>query len=158
MINWEELRHIHVIRKLQSMMSLWFQTDILFVDERGQVRNFDVLDKNRDLKNPLSSVLLNKEKGREFVFQHAKEMNEKVFRGDRPSFSEQGPVGCEQVVVSRIAIDQEFLGSVYAFCYTERAVTPEAREQAKSTAVQLGFEPESFDQAVAGLKILTVAD
>jgi len=158
MINWEELRHIHVIRKLQSMMSLWFQTDILFVDERGQVRNFDVLDKNRDLKNPLSSVLLNKEKGREFVFQHAKEMNEKVFRGDRPSFSEQGPVGCEQVVVSRIAIDQEFLGSVYAFCYTERAVTPEAREQAKSTAVQLGFEPESFDQAVAGLKILTVAE
>ncbi|MEN9723819.1 MAG: hypothetical protein RJB38_1805 [Pseudomonadota bacterium] len=158
MINWEELRHIHVIRKLQSMMSLWFQTDIFFVDERGQVRNFDLLEKNRDFKNPLSAVLLTHQKGRELVFQHALEMNERAFRGDRASFSEQGPVGCEHVVVSRIAVDQEFLGSVYAFCYTERAVSAEAREQAKATAVQLGFDAELFDRAVSGLKILTAGE
>jgi len=158
MINWEELRHIHVIRKLQSMMSLWFQTDILFVDERGQVRNFDALDKTREFKNPLSAVLLAREKGRELVFHHAAEMNEKVFRGERGSFAGQGPVGCESVVVSRIAIDQEFLGSVYAFCYTERAVSAEAREQAKATAVQLGFDVDQMDQAVSGLKILTAAE
>ena len=41
MINWEELKHIHVIRKLEEILGQWFHTDIFFVDERGAVRNYD---------------------------------------------------------------------------------------------------------------------
>ena len=33
MINWEELKHIHVIRKLDEILAQWFHTDIFFVDE-----------------------------------------------------------------------------------------------------------------------------
>jgi hypothetical protein len=40
MINWEELKHIHVIRKLEEILATWFNTEIFFVDERGQVRNY----------------------------------------------------------------------------------------------------------------------
>jgi len=140
------------------MLSQWFQTEILFVDERGQVRNFDAIDKTREFKNPLGALLFPREKGRELIFQHAAEMNEKLFKGERPSLSVQGPVGCEQVVVSRIAIDQEFLGSVYAYCFTEKAVTYEAAEQAKSAATQLGFDPAHFAQAAQQLKVLTAAE
>ena len=58
MINWEELKHIHVIRKLEEILGQWFHTDIFFVDERGQVRNYDLLDRHREFKNPLSAALL----------------------------------------------------------------------------------------------------
>jgi len=155
MINWEELKHIHVIRKLQGMMATWFQTEILFVDERGEVKNFDFLEKSKDFKNPLSAALFPKEKGRELVFQHVKEMSEKVFRSDKASVVAAGPVGCEAVVVSRIAVDQEFLGSVYAFCYVDRPVSAEARQQALSTARQLGLDGPAFEQAIGAIKVLS---
>ncbi|MFN7684972.1 MAG: sigma 54-interacting transcriptional regulator, partial [Oligoflexia bacterium] len=155
MINWEELKHIHVIRKLQGMLAQWFQTEILFVDERGEVRNFDFLERSKDFKNPLSAALLPKEKGRELLFQHVKEMTEKAFRFEKASFVSGGPIGCEQIVVSRIAVDQEFLGTVYAFCYIDRPVSEAARGQALSAARQLGLDEQAFGQAVAKLKVLS---
>lgn len=60
MINWEELKHIHVIRKLEGILAQWFHTEIFFVDERGQVRNYDPQDRQREFKNPLSATLLRK--------------------------------------------------------------------------------------------------
>jgi two-component system response regulator HupR/HoxA len=155
MINWEELKHIHVIRKLQGMMAQWFQTEILFVDERGEVRNFDFLERSKDFKNPLSMALLPREKGRELVFQHVKEMNERAFKSEKSSFVSGGPIGCEQVVVSRISVDQEFLGTVYAFCYVERPVSEGARQQALSTAKQIGLDESVFERAISGLKVLS---
>ena len=39
MINWEELKHIHVIRKLEEVLSSWFNTAILIADGHGVIRN-----------------------------------------------------------------------------------------------------------------------
>ena len=38
MINWEELKQIHVIKKLEAILAQWFNTDIFFVDDRGVVQ------------------------------------------------------------------------------------------------------------------------
>jgi hypothetical protein len=110
MINWEELKHIHVIRKLEGILAQWFHTDIFFVDERGQVRNFDLLDRHKEFKNPLATLLLQKEKGREFVMKSIAEANEKVFKSDVAHVAMMGPTGVESVFVSRITVDNEFLG------------------------------------------------
>jgi hypothetical protein len=81
MINWEELKHIHVIRKLQSILTQWFSTEVFFVDERGVIRNFDPNDKTRDWKNPLAREFV-REKTRERFFKHVAEMNEAALRSD----------------------------------------------------------------------------
>ena len=95
MINWEELKHIHVIRKLEEILAQWFHTDIFFVDERGQVRNFDLLDRHKEFKNPLAAALMPKEKGREAMMKCIAEANEKVYKGEHAHVAVHGPVGCE---------------------------------------------------------------
>jgi transcriptional regulator with PAS, ATPase and Fis domain len=155
MINWEELKHIHVIRKLEEVLAQWFHTDIFFVDERGQVRNYDLLDKHREFKNPISSVLLPKEKGRAALFKALSEANEAAFKSEKTHVSVQGPAGVDTILVSRIHVDNDFLGSVCAYSYTEKAVTPEARAKAKQWAQEAGFDIESFDHAVGRMKALT---
>src|ERR1700730_1029966 len=112
MINWEELKHIHVIRKLEGILAQWFHTDIFFVDERGQVRNFDPLDRHKEFKNPLAAALMPKEKGREWVVKCTAAANEQAYKSDQTHLPVPGPTGCEPVFVSRISIDNEFLGSV----------------------------------------------
>src|SRR3954453_15326955 len=110
MIKWEDLKDIHVIRKLKEVLGQWFDTDIFFLDERGMVRNFDANERNIDLKNPLSAAFLGKERGRLLLLQAMSDAGEKVFKGDQSHLITLGPAGLETMVVSRIVADQEFLG------------------------------------------------
>jgi two-component system, NtrC family, response regulator HupR/HoxA len=155
MINWEELKHIHVIRKLEAILAQWFHTDIFFVDERGQIRNFDVVDREKEFKNPLSNWWLAKEKPRSHFFKAVTEANEKAFATRDPHIVVTGPGGVESVLVSRIHIDDEYLGSVFAYCHTEKPVSADQRQKAKEWMNSLGMDGEAFDLAVSRLKVLT---
>jgi two-component system response regulator HupR/HoxA len=155
MINWEELKHIHVIRKLEEILAQWFHTDIFFVDERGQVKNFDILDRHKEFKNPLAAALMPKEKGRECVMKCIAEANEKVYRGDKPHFALTGPAGIETVSVSRITVENEFLGSVFAYSYADKPIGAEAKAKVKAWATEMGFDAEAFEAAAARLRVLT---
>ncbi len=153
MINWEELKHIHVIRKLQTILTQWFSTEVFFVDERGVIRNFDPNDKSRDWKNPLAREFT-REKTRERFFKHVSEMNEKALKSDKKSFVDKGPSGFEQVIVSRIAHGNDFHGTVYAFCYLDHKVDPVEKEQAKKSLEEWGADWSAFEVAYSKLRIL----
>lgn len=148
MINWEELKHIHVIRKFEEILAQWFKTDIFYVDERGQVRNHP----GRDYRNPLSALWTSQEKGRKTLFESIAAANEKAFRSDQSQLVLPGPAGVESVVVSRIHLDNEFLGSVYAYSYLEKPLTDAARSQAKDLAESLGFDGRAFEAALGALR------
>jgi transcriptional regulator with GAF, ATPase, and Fis domain len=151
MINWEELKHIHVIRKLEEILGQWFNTDIFYVDERGAVRNRE----GREYRNPLAQMWSGKEKGRQVLQQLIASGNEKVFRSSEPHLIIAGPAQVENIVVSRISVDNEFLGSVFAFCYLEKPLSEEARKQAFAAVEALGFESKTFDAALSGLRVMS---
>ena len=155
MINWEELKHIHVIRKLEGILAQWFNTDIFFVDERGHIRNYDPTDRQREFKNPLSTMWLTKEKGRQSFVKWVSETNEKAFRSDATHVFAHGPAGVESVIVSRITVDNEYLGSVFAYSYIEKAIPKEVHDKAKADIEVLGVEADSFESACARLKVLS---
>ena len=155
MINWEELKHIHVIRKLEEILGQWFNTEIFFVDERGVVRNYDPLDRQREFKNPLCQTLLPKEKGRELVLKAIAEANEKIYVSDRPRVAFEGPAGVESMLASRITVDNEFLGTVFAYSYIEKPIDDEMRKNARASVEALGLDGEAFDSAVSRLKVLS---
>lgn len=157
MINWEELKHIHVIRKLEEILAQWFNTDIFFVDERGNIRNYDPNDRNKEFKNPLSSAFLGKERSRLLFAKSLAEANEKILQANQPSLTLSGPAGIERVLVSRITADNEFLGSVIAYSYIESEVSSEAKSKSKSTLEALGLDGELFTQAMGQLHPLSDA-
>ena len=132
MINWEELKHIHVIRKLEGILAQWFNTDIFFVDERGNVQNTDIADhkdKHKEFINPLSLAFLGRDKSRGLLFKAMAEANERVFQGDKPQLVMNGPLGIESLLVSRIVLDGEHLGSVIAYSFVEKNITDAMKAQ-----------------------------
>jgi transcriptional regulator with GAF, ATPase, and Fis domain len=155
MINWEELKHIHVIRKLEAILAQWFHTDIFFVDERGTIRNYDPLDRQREFKNPLTASLLPKEKSRAHVLKWFTETNEKVYQSDKEFSDFDGPAGCEKVCVARIQVDNDFLGSVFAYSFLEKPLTAEQKAHARTLVEGFGNDGELFDQALGRLKALS---
>lgn len=155
MINWEELKHIHVIRKLEEILAQWFNTEIFFVDDRGTVRNFD---SQRECKNPLSAVFLKNDKSRQALFKAFAEANEKAFKSDQPHTVMNGPAGVENLLVSRISVDNDFLGSVFAYSYLEKPLTDDYKAKAKAAAQTLGLDGDALETAVGKLKVFTEAE
>lgn len=154
MINWEELRHIHVIRKLEGILAQWFNTDIFFLDERGQVRNLDLIDSNREFKNPLTALLLGQEQSRTALTQFLATANEKALRSNQGRLVLSGPAGVETVVISRVAQNGDFWGSVAAYCSFDRPLTDATRAQARSALEAIGVSGTAFDRIADGLKVV----
>ncbi len=154
-INWEELKHIHVIRKLETILGQWFHTEIFFLDEKGHVRNYDPLDRQREFRNPICANLLPKDKGREFLLSAMATASEKFFQSGQGHLSMTGPTGCDQMVLSRIAIDNDYLGTVLAYSYIDKPISAEVKQSARLQIEALGLEGDLFDSALARMRILS---
>jgi len=157
MINWEELQHIHVIRKLEQILAQWFYTDIFFVDERGTIKNFDWKDKKAEFKNPLVHTLLSSDPGREFLSRAVLEANEKVFSSHESQVVSEGPLGIEKLLVSRVVVEKDFLGTVIAYCFTEDEAGAEKKKKAVESLVALGIQSSSASAAIEKMKPLAKA-
>jgi two-component system response regulator HupR/HoxA len=158
MINWEELKHIHVIRKLEQVLAQWFNTEVFFLDERGVVRNFDSSDRQREFRNPLCATLLPKDKGREWLLPAMAAANEKIFQTREAHMLVDGPVGFEKAFVSAITMNGEFLGSVYAYSFVEKELDASARKKYSKIAEERGLDGELFDRAAERLTALSEKD
>ena len=158
MINWEELKHIHVIRKLQQIIGQWFYAEVFFLDERGNVRNYDPYDRQREFKNYLCGNLLPKDQGREFLLNFFKETSERFSQDKENNWVINGPLGFEKVFASKVILDGEYLGSVIAYCHVDATSNPEKIHEAAQMMEKLGMDPELFEQAAQKMKPLSSAE
>jgi two-component system response regulator HupR/HoxA len=158
MINWEELKHIHVIRKLQQIIGQWFYAEVFFIDERGNVRNYDPHDRQVEFKNPLCANLLPKEQGREMLMGFFKEAMDQFSQGQEASLVMNGPLGFERVFVSKVSLDGEYLGSVLAYCHVNGPVVGDQLEKSAQMIEQKGMDRELFEQAVHKMKVLSPSE
>lgn len=157
MINWEELKHIHVIRKLEEVLGNWFNTDIFFIDEKGQFKNWEPGDKH-EFRNSLSGILAGKESGQRLLIDLAHKATEKIYRSEKPNLVHDGVLGPDRCVVSKIAVDNDFLGSVVAFPMLPNdlmsADKTKAKEMAKANDLDLG----DVEKAMGKLKVIGGSD
>lgn len=153
MINWDELKHIHVIRKLEQILAQWFHTEVFFLDERGGVKNYDPLDRQREFKNPLCATLLPNEAGRGLLLAALSKGAEGLFQNGQKHLVFDGPIGFEKVVAVPITVDGEFLGSVQAYCFIEQNLSEDQKKHARSKIEELNLDGELFEMALSRLPV-----
>ncbi len=155
MINWDELKHIHVIRKLQQIIGQWFHAEVFFLDERGVVRNYDPYDRQREFKNPIVANLLPKEQGREWLLNYFREFSDTFSQNKENHFVSGGPLGFEKFFASKVTLDGEYLGAVVAYCHVEGAVTGEDLQKAIRLVDERKMDVELFEAATQKVKPLS---
>ncbi len=158
MINWDDLKHIHVIRKLQQIIGQWFYAEVFFLDERGNVRNYDPYDRQREFKNPLCANLLPKEAGRDWIMNYFRETSDRFSQDKENHMMANGPLGFDKVFISKIELEGEYLGSVVAYCYIENTVPKQDIESVVKKITEKGMDPELFEQAVQKMKALSPSE
>jgi len=147
MINWDELKHIHVIKKLKHLLAQWYDLEIFFVDEQGTPRNYQP-SKDQEFKNPLCHFLLSQEKGQEMFLKFLEDSNDKAAGGNLNHFEVDGPLGFEKGFVSRIFLNKEYVGSIVAYSYLNSAMDSESKKKIKAKLKSAGLDLTYFEAAL----------
>lgn len=154
MINWDELKHIHVIRKLEEILSNWFKTDILFVDEKGNIKNWSPNDK-KEFRSPLLNLLVSKGSGQQLLGKLARDSTEKNYASDKNNLVIEGVLGPDRCMSSRIAYENEFLGTAIAYPLFTQEVLSQDRSKALDRAKGIDLNSADADKALNAVKVIS---
>lgn len=150
MINWDELKHIHVIRKLEEVLSSWFNTAILISDGHGVIRNHGKGEKPHS-KNLFCQLILQSPNGHEFLENYATNVCNKIAGSKQPFEVVDGPFPNTQAIFAKVVIDNEFLGTVCAYPFLTEELTTKDKDALKKAAINFGLNANDVEKAVEGL-------
>jgi two-component system, NtrC family, response regulator HupR/HoxA len=151
MINWEELKHIHVIKKLDEVLSSWFNTAILISDGHGIILN-QVKGEKPNCKNMLMQLILQSPNGQEFMETYSVQMAAKLAKSDKPLEVVDGPLPNTKAIFARVKIDSEFLGTVCAWPFLPGELTSADKDALKKAVIAIGINANDVERAVEALK------
>ncbi len=157
MINWEELRHIHVIRKLDEILSSWFNTAILITDSHGTLHNYPKNQKP-NCKNLLCQLFLQNKAGHDFLENWASMTCGKISSSTKPFEIVDGPVPNTKAIVVNVKIENEFLGAIYAWPFLSEELTSTDKQALKKAIIAHGINANDVEKAVEKLRPVTDAN
>lgn len=112
MINWDEFEHIHVIKKLRHVLSTWWNVDVIFTDERGQIKG---QDKTKvPFSNPALQFLVNKEAAQNSLGELVMKTIDDLRMSDNRFAMKKWDVAGFDIGVFPIMIENDFMGTVVA--------------------------------------------
>ncbi len=152
MINWDEFEHIHVIRKLREIISKWWNIDVFFADDRG---NLKIVEKGqkREYSNQVVNLLLQRDEGFESLADFARgvvadlrKTQEKDFRKEwLPNFTASA---------FPIVIDNEFMGGVLCIGHFRDGIGDGQKKELVKSLAHFNLPHQEIELAVAKIRAL----
>ena len=152
MINWDEFEHIHVIRKLKEIISRWWNIDVFFADDRG---NLKIIEKGqkRDYTNAVCNLVMQRDEGfdslsefvRNTVTELRKTSEKELVREWLPNF---------QTASFPIVIDNEFMGGVICAGYFKDGITDAQKKEFAKALAHFNLPHQDIEHASGKVKVL----
>jgi two-component system response regulator HupR/HoxA len=128
MIDWTAIKDLHANKKLEEVIGKWFGVDIFYTDKHGNIHS-NILDKDYDFVNHFFKVQLHMPHGKDFLTEDIHKGIEMVKNADSDCFYFDSFFPHVRMLASKIVIDGEFQGAVFAYPYvTDKATTAEIKE------------------------------
>ncbi|RYZ91186.1 MAG: nitrogen fixation protein NifA [Proteobacteria bacterium] len=156
MINWDEFEHIHVIRKLKQILGAWWNIDIIFTDERGQIKGFDQ-DKTT-FSNPAVAQLMQKETAKASIGEMVgKTIDDLRTSQNRFSLRKWDMVGFD-IGIFPILIQNDFVGTVVATGFFREQNNGPRLEEIRERLAAFGMSADTIEKCLGKLKYLEEVD
>lgn len=156
MINWDEFEHIHVIKKLKQILSAWWSIDVVFTDERGQIRGFD--NEKNAFVSPVVNYIVNREVGQVNLAELVtKSIEDLRISTNRYSLKKWDIAGFD-VGVFPILIDNDYVGAVVALGFFKDENFSHRLQEIRERLSSLGCPPDAIEKSMPRLKFLDEQD
>lgn len=156
MINWDEFEHIHVIKKLKQILSSWWNIDIVFTDERGQIRGYS--RDSQTFNNPAVSAFLSKEPALDQLSQTVSKCIEDLRLSENRYAIRKWDTSGFDIAVVPITIENDFMGTVVAMGFLKDPSEASRLTEIRERLAVLGTSSEVIDNAIAKVKYIQDQD
>lgn len=156
MINWDEFEHIHVIKKLKQILNSWWNIDVVFTDERGQIRSGG--GSPSAYCNPAVSTFLSKESALDGLAETIQKSFEDIrTSGNRFSLRKWETAGFDLAVVP-IMIENDFMGCVVAMGFLKDRTQVSRISEIRERMAIFGASGDTIDKAISKVSFIDDQD
>ena len=156
MINWDEFEHIHVIKKLKQILNSWWNIDVVFTDERGQLRGND--KGAAAFCNPAVATFLSKDTSVASLSEVvAKTLEEIRTSGNRYSVKKWDTAGYDMAIIP-ITIENDFMGCVVAMGFMKDRQAVSRISEVRERMAIFGASGDTIDKAIGKISFIDDQD
>ncbi len=152
MINWDEFEHIHVIKKLRHVLNSWWNIDILFTDERGNIKNFDPAKNN--YKNPSIQHILTKDTAIANMGETVVKTIDELRTSDQRYMVKKWDVSGFDIGIFPIMIENDFMGTVVAMGFVKDNQSPHRLNEIKERLAVFGCPTDVIEKSMEKIQCL----
>jgi len=152
MINWDEFEHIHVIKKLKEILANWWNIEVMFTDDRGNIRAFN--REKQTFKNIGVKTLLSKDAGVDSLGELVKSSIDDLRKVENKYIFKPWNASGYDSVVFPIVLDNELMGCVVATGFLRDGATPERISEIKNRLAAFGASAGEIEAAISQVHTL----
>lgn len=156
MINWDEFEHIHVIKRLRHILSAWWNVDVIFTDERGQLKGFD--QTKFQWANPANNFLLNKETVTQSLSQLVTSTIDDLRQSDNRFAIKKWDLAGWDIGIFPIMVENDFMGVVIASGFFKDTQSTQRTSEVRERLASFGSSSDVIEKCLAKLKYLEDQD
>ncbi|MCC2679936.1 MAG: nitrogen fixation specific regulatory protein NifA [Pseudobdellovibrio sp.] len=146
MINWNDFEHIHVIKKLKHVLHSWWSVDILFTDERGQLKGLD--NDKVQFANPAVNFLIHKDATKASLAEVVSNtVNELRSSHHRFVFKKWDAVGFD-LCIFPILIENDFVGTVIATGFFNDSASAQRVAEVRERLAAFGCSQDLIEKSL----------
>lgn len=155
MINWDDFGHIHVIDKLRLILNSWWNIDLLFTDEKGQIKGFTG---RAQCKNPATNFLMQKEACRDNLSELVtKAVDDLRSSENRYSIRKWDMVGYD-IGVFPLIIENDYMGTVLAVGFFRDENFTQKLNEVRDRLAAFGCTSEIIEKSFTMFKYVDEAE
>jgi len=157
MINWKEMSNLHVISKLEEILSKWFGVEMIYTDEHSKIRSKH-LDKDFNYKSHFMKVQMGMSYGYEYLGQDIEKCTELLSNKESSSINFASFFPHVKGVASKVMVEGEYLGTVFAYPFLMDDITQAELEELKLKMVESGADEADVIPAIEHMKRMNATD
>ncbi len=157
MINWKEMRNLHVISKLNEILNRWYGVEMVYADSHYKLQSCQ-LEKDYEFKNHFFKVQMHLNLGHEYISQDIEKATEELKQSGQNRYVYESFFKHTKGVASPVVVDGEYLGTVFAYPFISDDITDDEKKELIDQLKKCGASAADAESALSHMKPLGSLD
>ena len=157
MINWKEMRKLHVISKLREILGRWYGMEMIYADSQYHLQSAQK-EKDYEAKNHFFKIQMHLRNGYEYLDQDIEKATEKLKAENQSSYLYEGFFKHIKGIASPVIVDSEYLGTVFAYPFISDEMTEDEKAELVHQLQECGVGPADIEGVFEHMKRLSAND
>lgn len=151
MLNWQEFEDLRVIKKLKTVISNWWNAEVVFIDEKGDLKNLDRANMPQ-FKNKIFNMIMKSPRGFDLLqeFTRSAVMSNKANKEVTLKWDEAGLF----TYISPIHIDGNMSGAAVSTAFFTEDTKEKDKERLYKTLRDLGYTTKDIDAGIVNTQVI----